>query len=140
VRALIIGLAIVSLCFPCRGLADDVKRLPAPSTAGPEDHNFERAGMPQIISCLATPSVSTHEGPGYVGGGRLIHGDCRGPTDGTFAFDYEGFGCLPGRIFLGWNHEKKEPKPGPYRTDTFRVPDPISLHPIRQIIQSYHEK
>jgi hypothetical protein len=139
VRALTIGIAILTICFPGRGLADDAQRPPAPSTAGPQDHTFERAGMPQNISRLAVSSVGKHEGPGYVGGGRLIHGDSRGPTDGTFAFDYEGFGWLPGRVFLGWVHDRKEPGPGTYRTDTYRIPDPFSLHPVRRIVQDIKE-
>jgi hypothetical protein len=140
VRSLTLSIAILSISFPGRGLADEVNRPPAPSTAGPEDHTFERAGMPQNISRLATPSVGKHEGPGYVGGGKLIHGDGRGPADGTFAYDYQGFGWLPGRVFLGWAHDRKQPNPSPYRTDTFHVPDPISLHPLRKIIQDFKEK
>ena len=42
-------------------------------------------------------SIEKHEGPGIIGGSRLIKGDAAGPYDGTFGWDYQGFGWHPGR-------------------------------------------
>ena len=80
-RALILGL-LLTLLFAGRGLARDPDKH-GPSTAGPWDHTLERAGQPLQLSCLAIPSLEKHEGPGYVGGGKLFHGEGRGPADGT---------------------------------------------------------
>jgi hypothetical protein len=124
---------VFMLLFAQVGVARDPDNH-GPSTAGPEDHNLDRAGQPQLLSRFAIPGIEKHEGPGYVGGGKLIHGDGRGPTDGTFAFDYQGLGWRPGRVFLGWAHDRAhQPQLGPYRTDTHHLPDPLSLHPVRRV-------
>jgi hypothetical protein len=118
--------------------ADDGYRLfRRPQTeSGPEGHTNERSGNPQNTSCLAIPGIEKHEGPGLIGGSRLIHGDGPQRYDGTFGWDYQGFGWHPGRVFLGWSHDRQhQPKLGPYKTDTHNVPDPVSLHPIRRLLE-----
>ncbi len=92
--------------------------------------------MPSSIAPWAKPGVEKHEGPGLVGGGRLRHGD--GPTtnDGTFGWDYKGLGWRPGRVFLGWNHDReRQAKLGTYKTETHHIPDPVSLHPLRKVLE-----
>jgi hypothetical protein len=125
---------VLSLLF-CQGALGRDPDKHGPMTTCPEDHNFDRAGQPQLISHFAIPSIQKHEGPGYIGGGKLVHGDARGPADGTFGFDYQGFGRRPGRVFLGWAHDRPhQPQLGPYRTDTHEVPDPFHIFkaPLRE--------
>ena len=132
----------IALCMMISGpaTARDPDKL-GPSTASPADHTFERAGLPSNVSRLAIPSVEKHEGPGYIGGGRLIRGDSRGPADGTFGFDYQGLGWHPGRVFLGWAHDRShQPKLGSYKTDTYHVPDIFSFHPLRRVFDENKAK
>ena len=98
------------------------------------DHTFARSGQSASMSRMARPSLSSREAPGYVGGGRLIHGDARGPADGTFAYDYVGHGWHPGRVFLGWYNSPDAPRSGPYRTDGPRVFDVFSVRPVRKAL------
>jgi len=133
-RAGLIVLTVLA-CVSSRGLAQETKHLPHPSTASEADHNFSRAGNPQSQSRFATMSLEAKEGPGLIGGGKLFGGDGPASTDGTFGWDYQGRGWHPGRFFLGWAHDRKhQPKPGPYTTDTYKIPDPIALHPIRRVL------
>jgi len=116
--------------------AQENKLLPHRSTAGPQDHTMERAGQPRQLSHFAKPGIEKHEGPGLIGGGKLIHGDGPVAYDGTFGWDYQGLGWRPGRVFLGWAHDRKhQPKMGPYRTDTHKVPDVVTLHPVRKVLE-----
>ncbi|MCE9530907.1 MAG: hypothetical protein K8T89_07265 [Planctomycetes bacterium] len=131
-----IVLFVFVITMPRSSYAIENKIFKHPPTANPQDHNNQRAGNPQVVSRHATPSVEKHEGLGYVGGGKLIKGDARGPADGTFGMDYQGFGWHPGRVFLGWSHDRKhQPKLGTYTTDTYKVPDPVAHHPLRKLLQ-----
>jgi hypothetical protein len=112
-----------------------------PSTASEADHTFERAGYPKNVSHLAVPSLDPHAGPGYIGGSKLFGGDSRGPCDGTFGFDYQLFGWHPGRVFLSWAHDRShQPQMGSYKTDTYHVPDPLTLTPVRRVLDEKKEK
>ena len=133
-RTLFFGVLTLALVDAESGWAGEKKLIPGSPTTCAEDHTFERAGMPRSVSRLAIPSIEKHEGYGYVGGGKLVRGDARGPSDGTFGFDYQGFGWRPGRVFLGWAHDRKQPTSGPYRTDTHHVPDIVSFHPVRKVL------
>jgi hypothetical protein len=128
---------IVSLLLCQAGVARDPESH-GPSTASAADHTFERAGWPNLLSPHATPSVTPHDGLGYIGGSKLKGGDGRGPMDGTFGFDYQGWKRRPGRIFLGWAHDRqRQPQLGPYRTDTHQVPDPF--HGLRPASTEHNE-
>src|SRR5690349_17552983 len=112
--------AVVAVAAACgSAAADDDRTHRFPSTAV---NTAERAGYPQQVSPLAHPDRTPHYAGGYVGGGRLAlfprrpdGRDVR--TDGTWGWDYVGFGRRPGRVFLDWWHDRpKQPLPGPYRT------------------------
>lgn len=90
--------------------------------------------MPATISRHATASIEKHEGPGVIGGSRLFKGDARAPYDGTFGWDYQGW--HPGRVFLGWSHDRKaQPSLGSYKTETHHVPDIFTFRPVRRVLQ-----
>ncbi len=103
-------------------------------------NTMERAGNPQQISCLAMPGRTPCYTAGYTGGGIFRftskHQDPRDlMQDGTWGSDYTLFGKFPGRIFLGWAHDRKhQPPRGDYTTDGRHVPDPIALHPIQKLL------
>lgn len=119
--------------------ADDDPTHRFPSTAA---HTAERAGNPQAVAWWAVPSRSPYHAGGYVGGGRLLV-PSRKPdgreltTDGTWGWDYVGFGRRPGRVFLDWWHDRpKQPQPGPYATDGRHPPDVVALHPIKKAVEA----
>ncbi|QVL32922.1 hypothetical protein KIH39_03115 [Telmatocola sphagniphila] len=61
------------------------------------------------IRTITGPSASRDQGAGLIGGGRLFKGDpAAQPADGTFGWDYVGKGQFMHRIFLGWNHDRKQ--------------------------------
>lgn len=125
----------ILISFTASANAQEHKLFPNTSLSGPQDHTLEKAGNPQEISRWAKPSIEKHEAPGLVGGSRLIRGDGPGEYDGTFGWDYAGW--HPGRVFLGWAHDRKhQSKLGSYKTDTHKVPDPVSLHPVRKLFES----
>lgn len=131
-------LAAAALAAPAAARGDDDPTHRHPSTAV---HTMERAGYPQLVRKHAQPAESPHFTGGYVGGGRLTtskHADGRvTPTDGTWGWDYVGFGRRPGRVFLDWYHDRpKQPKPGPYKTDGPHVPDPIAAHPVQKVYEA----
>lgn len=115
--------------------SDEWKMRHARPTAYESDHTMERAGLPQDFSRRATPSLEPHENPGLIGGSRLFKGDGAGQYDGTFGWDYSPW--RPGRVFLSFSHDRAhQPRLGSYKTDTHKVPDPVTLHPIRRIFES----
>jgi hypothetical protein len=98
------------------------------------DHTFARAGFPNVIAPWARPSRTPEQMPGYVGGSIPLGGDGPvAPYDGTFGYDYVGYGS-PGRVFLGWAHDPVYPRPGSYRTDGPRVFDIFSVRPVRRAL------
>jgi len=136
-RATFLSLSVL-LVTAASGMAQERKLLPHRSTAGPEDHTMERAGNPLELSPFAKPGIEKHEGPGLIGGSRLFHGDGPVAYDGTFGWDYQGLGWRPGRVFLAWSHDRKhQPKMGPYKTDTHKLPDPVTLHPLRKVLEKH---
>lgn len=135
-RASVLIISLVLVFSPMCAVAKEKKLFAPVSTTSELDHDQARAGMPQNISRWATPSIEKREGPGYIGGGKLIRGDARASTDGTFGWDYQGLGWRPGRFFLGWAHDRPDqPKLGTYKTDTHHVPDVFSLHPVRKLLE-----
>ncbi len=102
------------------------------------DHTMERAGYPKEISKIASPGVTRRYALGYVGGGKLIHGD--GPSralgDGVFGWDYRGVGLFPGRLFLHYYHNSpRQPMYGPYVTTGPRTPDLPLFQPVRNSVR-----
>jgi hypothetical protein len=118
------------------GRADDDPTHRWPSTAV---HTFERAGNPQSVAPWAIWGRTSHEGGGYVGGGRLAlfprKPDGRQPeTDGTWGWDFVGFGRRPGRVFLDWWHERpQQPLPGKYNTDGPYPEDVVAKKPVKTL-------
>jgi hypothetical protein len=100
------------------------------------DHTFERAGQPQVIAPWARPTRTPKEAPGYIGGGRSFPAfaeENRGPLNGTFGYDYVGYGS-PARVFLGWYRSPAAPPGGPYQSDGPRVFDIFSVRPVRRAL------
>jgi len=96
------------------------------------EHTHERAGNPLCVASYARPSVTNHDRLGYVGGGKVIGGDCRGPRDGTFGMDYVGLGWFGKGNFLNWFHDRKlQPSPGKYNTEGPKVPDVVANNPVK---------
>jgi hypothetical protein len=120
-----------------------VERTPLPRT--PAIHTMERAGNPTGTSPHATPSVTSRDTGGYIGGGKLFGhsvftrgaGAATGPVaDGVYGTDYAGVKVRPGRVFLG---ASPDPSAGPafsrgYRTDGSHVPDVFSVRPFRKAL------
>jgi hypothetical protein len=104
----------------------------------PDATSHERAGFPQEVKPHAMPANSPHSTGGYVGGGRLAFPkkqDGRQAYEGTWGWDYVGFGRRPGRVFLDfWHGRKHEPAVGTYETDGPEVPDPIAARPIQKFL------
>jgi hypothetical protein len=110
---------------------------PANAQTTAADHTFARAGQSNVVAPWARPTRTPKEAPGYVGGGRPFpawSGEGRGPLDGTFGYDFVGYGLYPGRVFLGWYGPEAGPPGGPYRTDGPRVFDIFSVHPVRRAL------
>ncbi len=103
----------------------------------PAVHTHERAGTVNPISKHAVAGKSSHESGGYVGGGKLVHGEGRSVQDGTFGWDYTGFGRRPGRYFLGWfNDSPKQPAFLPkYSAEGPRVNDVVALMPFKKAVR-----
>jgi hypothetical protein len=101
------------------------------------DHTFARAGQSNVVAPWARPTRTPKEAPGYVGGGRPFpgwSGAGRKPLDGTFGYDFVGYGLYPDRVFLGWYGPEAGPSGGPYRTDGPRVFDIFSVRPLRRAL------
>jgi hypothetical protein len=101
------------------------------------DHTFARAGQSNVVAPWARPTRAPKEAPGYVGGGRAFpawSGEGRGPLDGTFGYDFVGYGLYPNRVFLGWYGPAAGPPGGPYNTDGPRVFDIFSVRPVQRAL------
>ena len=110
---------------------------PATAQTTAADHTFARAGQSNVVAPWARPTRTPKEVPGYVGGGRPFPawgGEGRGPLDGTFGYDFVGYGFYPNRVFLGWYGPEAGPTGGPYRTDGPRVFDIFSVRPVRRAL------
>jgi len=76
-----------------------------------------RAGCPQSISHIATPTNTPHYGGYYVGGGTLKHGEGRYCNEGVWGWDYMGV-LFQKRVWLGWSHGRRyQDGTGAYKTD-----------------------
>lgn len=136
-------LALVALLSAVGGTcsAEEKEPFPARTTAWliPAQHNHERTHTVNPVGNHAVPSKSQYESGGYIGGGKLVHGEGRGVTDGTFGWDYTGFGRRPGRIFLGWFNDGPTKHQGTflpkYNSDGPRVTDVVALQPWKKAIR-----
>ena len=133
----LVGIAVCAVvCSPGLG-ADDPAAPPYP----PAPQAIATPGGYNGVSRLNAPGRTAAYRGGYVGGGGPVFGFHRaeprdGATDGTWGWDYAGFGRFPGRLFLGWRHDRpRQPAPGPYSPDGFHVPDPIAAHPFLRLLK-----
>lgn len=121
--ALVVGLTLAA-GFGSTGQAQQKKSIlgtfggtPYIKTDDPCEDRFRRAGNPQCVSWLATPSETPRYSGGYVGGGTAIGGEPRYECEGTWGWDYAGF-KLPARIWLRWSHGRRyQGGAGAYKVD-----------------------
>jgi hypothetical protein len=112
-----------------------VERTPYPRI--PDAHTHANAGTDCGLRKHARPGIEKHEMGGYVGGSGLVRGEGRGPCEGTFGWDYVGFGRRPGRIFLGFLYDQPRqtlfyPK---YNADKPKVKDVVAAAPIKRAVK-----
>jgi hypothetical protein len=84
------------------------------------------------VACYAHPSDTGRYVGYYVGGGAATawHGGPRQCNEGTWGWDYAGFGLLPHRVALLWNHGTKlQGGAGAYRTDGRPVKNVFAFPP-----------
>jgi hypothetical protein len=110
-RWLLTTVLVSMYCISTASGQEADKSCPSGGDEAPEVHNhtLERAGNPQILSCLAVPS-DTGAYVGYqVGGGCACphFGDAPAPLDGTWGWDYQGR-CFLRRVCLLWWHGRCE--------------------------------
>jgi hypothetical protein len=110
----------------------------------PSPHTHERAGTDKPYSIFAAAGKSSHESGGYIGGGKLVHGEGRGVAEGVFGWDYTFFNRRPGRIFLGWHNDStkhQSPILPRYAAEGPRVTDVFALQPFKKAVrEARHEK
>lgn len=110
----------------------------------PARHTAEGTGTTKPLSRLATGGIGSHESGGYIGGGKLVHGEGRGVAEGTFGWDYTFFGRRPGRVFLGWHNDStrhQTPILPRYAAEGPRVTDVFALQPFKKAVrEAKHEK
>lgn len=135
----------------CDDYANSRHAARAPYPKIPIVQSMERAGNSQSLARFLQPSVGPHEAGGYVGGGSLKgnhplskHSGGYGPVhEGTFGWDFVGFGGRIGRVFLASSPAKKERKApdfnSGYRTDGPHVSDVFTHRPIRKSVIQAHE-
>jgi hypothetical protein len=111
---------------------------------------MERAGNPQSVKPRAVPSITEHDGGGYVGGATVRGnnilvkgiGTAPGPLQsGTFGTDYVGPHLRAGRVLPASSYD---PSVGPtiaraYRTDGPYVADVFTLRPLRNAVLEMRE-
>jgi hypothetical protein len=122
-----------------------------PYSKFPLTQSMERAGYPQHIAPWAIPSVTRFEAGGYIGGGCLKGNSifakgpftASGPTyDGTFGWDFAGFGMRPGRLFLaptGDPSQQRSDISRNYRTEGHYPKDVGLIRPLRRAILEKRE-
>ncbi|MGL4421065.1 MAG: hypothetical protein ACRCZF_10405 [Gemmataceae bacterium] len=133
--------------FSFEARAEEPKRYAerTPTVKHPPAHTAERAGTVLPFHAHATPTLTSAYSTGYVGGGKLIHGSPRATApvaDGTFGWDYTGFGRRPGRIFLGFGGDRPRSSDfqKKYTTDTFKLPDPVAAQPFKKAVKEAREE
>jgi|GEM_PF-2557827 len=119
-----------------------VQRTPDPKV--PVVQSMERSGQSASVAWWAQPGLGLHEAGGYVGGGSLkgnrVFSKSSGGTgpihEGTFGWDFVGFGGRLGRVFLGSSPTKPKEKDvnAGYRIDGHPVSDVFSHRPIRKAV------
>jgi hypothetical protein len=107
------------------------------------DHTMARAGFPLCISPLAEPSYDEKYNGYYVGGGVAFNHGCppRWPKEGTFGWDYDGYGLCSHRVILGWSRGRLyQGGYGAYETETpFEVPNVFARNPLEHFHKSEAE-
>ncbi|MFL5245528.1 MAG: hypothetical protein ACJ8FY_25820 [Gemmataceae bacterium] len=89
-----------------------------------------RPGRCPSVAPYARPSDTGRYCGYYVGGGSAWRGEPRYPSEGTWGWDYCGFGILPKRIALQWSHGRRyQGGTGAYKTDGPPVPNILALPP-----------
>lgn len=113
--------------------AGEPREVPAP------DHDFCRAGRPDLVSRWSHPSNTLRFCGGYVGGGAALCAEPRYCTDGTWGWDYVG-GCpFTHRVFLGWWHGRKyQGGSGAYRQDGPEFPPPLHVPELGKRLKEGH--
>jgi hypothetical protein len=88
-----------------------------------------RTGNAQSVAPYAKPSDTGRYVGYYVGGGAAWRGDPRALNEGTWGWDYQGFG-LPRQIALQWTHGRRyQGGTGAYKTDGCPVPNVLAFPP-----------
>jgi hypothetical protein len=89
-----------------------------------------RTGDSQSVAPYARPSDTGRYCGYFVGGGAAWRGEPRFPSEGTWGWDYCGFGILAKRIDLQWSHGRRyQGGTGAYKTDGPPVPNVLALPP-----------
>ncbi|QEL16955.1 hypothetical protein [Limnoglobus roseus] len=119
--------------------AEEKEPFPARTTPFliPAVHTHEALGTAKPLGRFATAGIERNESGGYIGGSKLVRGEGRGVQDGTFGWDYTGFGRRPGRFFLGWYNDSPKqsaflPK---YNSEGPRVTDVVALQPYKKAVR-----
>jgi len=80
-------------------------------------HTQSRAGCPESNAWYARSAGSSAFVGYYVGGGNVLRGEARSAAEGTWGWDYQGFGPWR-RVALSWTHGRRsQGGTGDYRTD-----------------------
>lgn len=126
-----------------------VERAPLPRVAPP--NTLARAGNPNTLLPWAIPTDAGHVGGGYVGGGRLFHGNrplARGEYSapgaagvGTYGTDYIGMGDRPGRVFLAPSPDARASRPiaDNYEANGPQLMDVFNIRPVRKAVLEKRE-
>jgi len=95
-----------------------------------EPHSHSRTGNSQSVAWYARPSDTGRCIGYYVGGGAPCHGEPRLLNEGTWGWDYKGFGYLPKWIALQWWHGRRyQGGTGAYKTDGPPIPNVLAFPP-----------
>ena len=92
------------------------------------EHTQHRAGHPECVASYAQPSETPRYSGSYVGGGTAFKGCGRQADEGTWGWDYCGYGgrILSHHPWLNWSHGRRcQDGGGAYKTDGPHVPDPV---------------
>jgi hypothetical protein len=90
-----------------------------------------RAGDPFGVRRFATPADTGCYTGYYVGGGVPVRGEPRQLNEGTWGWDYAGFGILPHRVWLQWTHGARyQGGTGSYKSDGRPIPNVFSHPPL----------
>jgi hypothetical protein len=107
------------------------------------EHTLARAGYPTCISPHAEPSYDENYNGYYVGGGVGFNHGCppRWPQEGTFGWDYDGYGVRSHRVMMGWSRGRLfQSGYGNYETETpVEVPNVFAENPLEHFHKGHGE-